>query len=118
MASVELALILPVLAALCLGVVEGSVALKSYYTLLEASREGARLVLRDGLSADVASLVRSMAPDLADAVTTKVTQDSSKNVTVEVDYDYSKSGSGFSTLLASGDGSSTVFKARTIMAMP
>jgi Flp pilus assembly protein TadG len=118
MASVEFAFILPILAALLMGVIEGSSALKSYCTLLEASREGARLVLRDGLTADVASLVRSVAPDLADAVTTKVTQDSSKNVTVEVDYDYSKSGSGFSKLLAVGDGSATIFKARTVMAMP
>ncbi len=100
MAAVEMALILPLVAALLFVLVEGSSALRTYSSLQDASREGARLVLREGPGADVQTLVQALFPDLAPAsLSAKSVVDSTAHtVTVEVSYVYTpfsgSSGSG------------------------
>jgi Flp pilus assembly protein TadG len=90
MAVPEFLVIMPVLLALLMLVVEGSFMLRAYSTLNEASREGARLVMREGEAVDVPAFVDSLISDLPVSETaTTVSVDSQANiVTVEVDYAY------------------------------
>lgn len=90
---VELTLALPILAVLLLGVVEVGNALNAYVTLTEASQEGARLVVRQGPTANVQGLVDTLIARLPTSTRTVLVTygtDSSGTtyVTVEVDYDY------------------------------
>lgn len=93
-ALIELALLLPMTLTLLLGVVEIGNAIVAYMTVVEASREGVRLVVREGPSADVQGLVQGIAsPRLQPSrLTTQVSysRDSfgDDTVTVEVDYEY------------------------------
>ena len=92
-ALTELALILPVLVTLFLGVAEVGNALKAYLTIVEASRDGARLVAREGRSADVKGLVETLTERLPPStlnvrVTTNGDNSGGQMVTVEVQYDY------------------------------
>jgi len=90
MAAVELALILPLLAALLFCLVEGGNAIRTYAAISEIGREAARMVVREGPSADVAALVEALAADLsASDIDTTVAVDQENNiVTVEVSYEY------------------------------
>ncbi len=121
MAAVELALMLPVVAALLFVLVEGANALRTYSALQDASREAARLVLRSGPTADVQTLVRSLFPDLDPAtLTAKATVDTiARTVTAEVTYVYTPfSGStGTGTQDAFGNEPYT-FKVFTCMPTP
>jgi Flp pilus assembly protein TadG len=92
-ALTELALILPLLVILFLGLIEAGSALKAYLTVVEASRDGARLVAREGSSADVKGLVQMLTERLSTSdVRVQVTYDEDElggqMVTVEVHYDY------------------------------
>lgn len=94
-ALVEFAFVLPILLMLLLGVAEVGNMLNAYLTVVEASREGARLVLSEGPSANVQGLVNTLTarlpPPLPKAdVNPKAGPDPFGNqfVTVEVTYDY------------------------------
>jgi Flp pilus assembly protein TadG len=95
MAAVEFALLLPVMALLILLMIEGSNAMHTYSSLVEASREGARHVLMEGDTADVEGLVAAVVADLDPGkLSTNVTTDPDANtVTVEVSYVYELFGS-------------------------
>ena len=121
MAAVEMALILPLVAVLLFVLVEGANALRTYSSLQDASREGARLVLRDGASADVQNLVRSLFPDLETAALTATSSvdATAHTVTVEVSYVYTPfSGSTGSTAQDAFGNTPYVFAARTTLPLP
>ncbi|MDK2955767.1 MAG: hypothetical protein PWQ57_1263 [Desulfovibrionales bacterium] len=119
MAALEFLVILPVLLALLLLAVEGSFMLRAYSNLYEASREGARLVMREGQTADVPGFVSDLLSDLpVSETTTTVSVDNQANiVTVEVDYAYHSFLLG-SPLVDPTTGSPYQLTARTIMPMP
>jgi Flp pilus assembly protein TadG len=92
-ALVELALLVPMLTMLLVGVVEVGNAINAYLSVAEASREGARLVVREGSSADVEGLVQSLTdrlPESSLSTSVEYGNDDSGDqmVTVEVNYDY------------------------------
>jgi len=92
-ALVELVLLLPILVILLLTVIEVGNAINTYLTVVEASQDGARLVVRKGSGANVEALVNTLTERLpASNLTTTVVfgRDNSnmKMVTVEVTYDY------------------------------
>lgn len=92
-ALVELALVLPLLVVLLLGIAEAGNMLNAYLTVVEASREGARLVVREGESADVKGMVETIMerlPSSQVAVRVRYGEDDAgeRMVTVEVRYDY------------------------------
>ncbi len=119
LAAVELALMLPALMLLLLLMVEGANAFRVYNVLHEASREGARLVLRDGDASDVPLLVESLLGRLPDStLTTNVMLDGDGlAVTVEVAYVY-QSFYGFNPALEALDGAPFTFRAATVMPLP
>ncbi len=87
-AAVEFAMLLPVVVLLLFFLIEGAQAMHAYSNLVEASREGARLVLMDGEEANVGAMVQALTEELdATAVSTTVNT-SPETVTVEVYYDY------------------------------
>ncbi|MEF3696624.1 TadE/TadG family type IV pilus assembly protein [Desulfolutivibrio sp.] len=94
LAAVEMAVITAfVLAPLLMILVEGSKILGEYSTILSASREAARLVMREnGDATGAADLVKNLTTDLDGAdpnVEITVTDtESEKNVKVKVDYVY------------------------------
>lgn len=90
LAAMEFALLLPVVALLLFFLTEGANAMHAYHALVEASREGARLVLMEGEEANVDVLVKSLADELTpEHLTATVTKDAAANtVTVEVSYAY------------------------------
>ncbi|NMC49605.1 MAG: pilus assembly protein [Desulfovibrio sp.] len=89
--AVEMALALLVLVPLLLLLVEGAKALGDYSSILSASREAARMVLRgNGDTTGAAALAQSLTEDL-DGPTPEVevtVDESAKTVTVKVDYEY------------------------------
>ena len=93
-AAVEMAVLSAlVLAPLLMILVEGSKVIGDYSTLLSASREAARMVLREnGDTSGAAALVASLTSGLdgpTPAVEIVVTESASeKNVKVKVDYEY------------------------------
>jgi Flp pilus assembly protein TadG len=121
MAAVEFALILPVLAALFFLILEGANAIRTYSIISEASREAARLVLREGSTTNVEFLVQSLtAAQLPAAnLNTNVTVNSEqKTVTVEVDYDYQSMLGSQSMVETFNSGQPYVLLARTTMPLP
>ncbi|WP_176637837.1 TadE/TadG family type IV pilus assembly protein [Desulfolutivibrio sulfoxidireducens] len=91
LAAVEMALALVVLAPLLLLLVEGAKVLGEYSSILAASREAARMVLREnGDTSGAASLAQSLTEGLdGPSPEVEVTVDeSAKTVTVKVDYEY------------------------------
>ncbi|ADU63912.1 MAG: pilus assembly protein [Pseudodesulfovibrio sp.] len=90
LAAVEFALMLPFMALLLFTLVEGAGAMHAYSSVVQASREGARMALMDGTASDIEALVQAVTQGLkSEAVTTSVTADSASNtVTVEVSYAY------------------------------
>lgn len=119
LAAVELALFLPVMSLLLLLLVEGANAYHVYSGLSEASREGARLVLRDGDSAGVPQLVQTLTEGLpGSAPQASVVMDGGGGaVTVEVAYAY-QSFYGSNPALEMLGGESFVFRASTTMPLP
>jgi Flp pilus assembly protein TadG len=97
-AATEFALVLGVLVLVFMGIVETGNMLRTYYVVLDASREGARGVLRDNIQpADapkVGNLVKTIAAKLppstltTTATWTPATQDGNGIITVEVNYGY------------------------------
>jgi Flp pilus assembly protein TadG len=120
LAALEMALILPLLAAIFFLLLEGAYAMRTYSLISEASREAARLVLREGTTADVDTLVHSLTAaqlpgaTLNTSVTTNTTQGT---VTVEVNYDY-ETLFGASALTALNNNQTYVLLARTTMPLP
>lgn len=90
LAAVEFAMMLPLMAMLLFTLVEGSNAMHAYSSLVEASREGARMALTDGGLAEVQAMVRAVTNELdPEHLSTSVTTDAGSNtVTVEVSYGY------------------------------
>ncbi|GFK95965.1 hypothetical protein NNJEOMEG_03838 [Fundidesulfovibrio magnetotacticus] len=91
--SVEAAIIIPVLVALSVSVWEGSVMLKTFFTVQEAAREGAREILRSGSDSKVQALVQNLTKDLppSDLQVSKSVDTGAKTATVEVSYAYQPS---------------------------
>lgn len=118
LAAVEFALILPVMALLFFLIVEGASAMHAYSSLVEASREGARLALMDGAHSDIEALVQSVIEDLGEEnLTTSVTTDAGSNtVTVEVTYDYQPIGENALEMLTGEE--SLILVAQTTMPLP
>lgn len=115
-AAVEFALFLPLLAALLAVMVEGTSVFMTRYTLLEASREGARLVLRAGDTANVGALVTTLTDKLPEApMNTSVSMAGGDSVTVRVDYEYQPFLFPESNLF---DGEAIVLSAQTTMPLP
>jgi Flp pilus assembly protein TadG len=92
-ALVELALLIPVVMMLLLGVIELSNAINAYLTISEASRSGARLAVLEGKATGVDAHVRALTERLpASNLTVNAYQGTdnkgSKMYTVEVQYEY------------------------------
>lgn len=120
--AVECAFFALLLGGLLLVMVEGSNAIHTYSKLLDASREGARQVLReDGDTSEVSNLVQSLTADMAHPCQTSVsTNSANKTVTVEVSYEYDWflwSGQGDSYFAAYKD-DPLVLRATTTMPLP
>ena len=90
LASLEMALIVPVIAALLYVLVEGGNTIRTYTALVEASRAAARQVVLTGNDSTAQDFVRSMSTILApQGLTATVTRDNANHkVTVEVRYGY------------------------------
>lgn len=116
--TVELALSLPMLAMMLFLLIEGANVMHTYSELMEASREGARMVLRDGENTNVQSFVESLLQDLDGPVTATVSTGSSNMVTVEVSYDYQPFPGHDDILEYLFDYTSTEFRAKTSMPLP
>ena len=92
---VELAFALPIFLVLVFGIVDFSLGLKSWITITNAAREGARFAAVSCGTAtddsDVVAKTEEAAADLSSDVTVTVTNcpgDATESVTVEVEYDY------------------------------
>lgn len=120
LAAVEFALLVPVVAFLGLLLLEGGNAMHTYSSLVEASREGARHVLMEGETSDVAALVEALVTDLdPEALSTNVTTDPVANtVTVEVSYAYQIFGSQNGQRLFGEEDDPLRFVAQTTMPLP
>lgn len=117
--SAEFALLLPLLVLLMALLIEGSNVVHAYASLVEASREGARSVLRDGDINSVSRIVQALTADLPGGpVTASVSNDAAGNtVTVEVGYAY-QSFTGPDALTAILGPGPFVITARTTMPLP
>lgn len=117
--SAEFALLLPVLVLLMMLLVEGSNVVHAYASLVEASREGARAVLRDGDSNSVSKIVQALTADLpgGPAIASVSNDATSNTVTVEVGYAY-QSFTGQEAFTAVLGPDPLVIKARTTMPLP
>jgi hypothetical protein len=120
LAAMELALALPLILALLLMLVEGAGAMHTYSVISDASREGARLVLRAGETSGVGALVDSVAAQLPgdDLQTTVVVDGGGQSVTVEVSYAYEPFFGVGSGLLGPLWDAAPVLRARTTMPLP
>ncbi len=93
-ASIEAAIGLLVLVPLLMLLVEGTYALNEYSKILDASREGARMALREeGDASQVEQLVKNLTEELPGAspnvdVTVDASDPDHKTVTVQVEYGY------------------------------
>lgn len=118
MVAAEFALIMPMLLMLFILLVEAGNALKVYYTLSEASRDAARLVLSQGDAKNVEQLVRSITTSLPKTSLKSVVDkdDKNKRVTVELIYDYQTL--VCEDVLAALGWSLPTFRARTTMPLP
>ncbi|MCS6803988.1 MAG: TadE/TadG family type IV pilus assembly protein [Acidobacteriota bacterium] len=92
-ALIELSLLLPIILIILVGLVEVGNGLNAYLTVAEASRDGARLIVREGPTANLNGLVQTLAERLpTSTLTSQATYgfDSRGNrtVTVVVNYDY------------------------------
>lgn len=119
MATIEVALIMPLLAALLYVLVEGGNTIRVYSALTEASRAAARQVVMTGNETNVQDVVRSLITAVPpQGVTATLVRDNAKGmITVEVNYGYR---SLFTTNPASGDPHDALYTltARTSMPLP
>ncbi len=107
---------LPVMFLILFLLIEGTSMLHTYSSLVEASREGARLALMDGESPDIEALVQSVTNELdTEALNTSVST-GSNTVTVEVSYDYQPFGED--TLEMFTGNQSFLLVAQTTMPLP
>lgn len=121
MAALEMALILPVLAALFFVLVEGGNAIRTYSLMTEVSREAARLVLREGNANNVTTLVQSLTQGQLSGqnLSTRVTTNTqAKTVTVEVQYGYTSLMGNDTVLQSFNNDQPYVLLARTTMPLP
>lgn len=121
MAAAELGLILPFMALLLFLLMEGSNAMHAHSSLVEASREGARMVLMQGEAGpDVQELVRSLVPDLpSEEVDVRVSTDTdARTVTVLASYEYQPVMGGRDALEMLGGEEMLVIEAGTTMPLP
>lgn len=119
MAALELGLVLPLVALLLLVLVEGASALRTYSALQEASREAARMAVREGQDADLKALVESLFPDLPrDSLQVVTSTDpAARTVTVKVSHAYQTfAGTSGSQDVFGND--PFVFEAATCMPLP
>lgn len=120
-AAAEMGLVLPFVALLLFLLMEGGNAMHAYSSLVEASREGARIVLLQGENGvDVEALVRSLVPDLpAEDISVLVEADQdSKTVTVLASYEYQPMIGGRDALEMLYGGDPLVIRAGTTMPLP
>ncbi len=116
MAAAELALMLPFLFLLLFLLVEGANAMHMYSSLQEASREGARLVLLEGESADVSSLVQALVTEIPPENLTTTVSTEADTVTVMVSCQYTPFNGGDDGYeFLTGDKTPFVLKAQTTM---
>jgi len=87
-AAVEFGLLLPLMVLLLFFLIEGANAMHAYSTLVEASREGARMVLIEGDATNVAAMVDALTTSLDSESLTTAVNAGTDTVTVEVHYDY------------------------------
>lgn len=92
-ALVELTLMLPVIVMILVGLVEVGNGLNAYLTVAEASRDGARLLVREGPTANLNGLVQTLAERLPTSTLTShatygFDSKGNRTVTVVVNYDY------------------------------
>ena len=115
-AAVEFGLLFPLMVVLLFFLIEGASAIHAYSTLVEASREGARMVLIEGETTNVAAMVQALTTELdGDSLTTAVNA-GTDTVTVEVYYDYHPFNENIFELLV---GSQTIqLAASTTMPLP
>ena len=115
-AAVEFGLLFPLMVLLLFFLIEGASAIHAYSTLVEASREGARMVLIEGETTNVAAMVQALTTELdSDSLTTAVNA-GTDTVTVEVYYDYHPFSKNIFELLV---GSETIqLAASTTMPLP
>lgn len=116
LAAVEFAMLLPILVLLLFFLVEGANAMHTYSSLVEASREGARLVLLNGETAEVKNMIESLSSDLDTEFLTTAVKLGSDTVTVEVYYDYEPVNENIYEMLTGKKRSK--FAASTTMPMP
>ncbi|WP_051260974.1 TadE/TadG family type IV pilus assembly protein [Desulfovibrio inopinatus] len=91
--AIELTLFTLFISMLSIGLVEGGRVLNTYSQLLEATREGARMALRQGDTAGIDEFVSQLTADMdgtTPSVNVKVKSlgPDTKTVTVQVEYDY------------------------------
>lgn len=116
--AVEFGLILPIIASLLLLLVIGADAMRVYSTLVEASREGARLVLMEGDATNVPALVESVSAGVPpEALQTQVVEGVAQ-VSVEVSCVYTPFMGSSGVLKNFMDEESMVMVARTVMPLP
>lgn len=117
--AAEFALLLPVLVLLMALLVEGGNVVHAYASLVEASREGARAVLREGDASVAPQIVTALTTGLpgGPATASVKTNAAANTVTVEVGYAYqSLTGQdAFTSVLGSGP---LIITARTTMPLP
>ena len=119
-AATEFAVFLPVFVLMIMLTIEGASALRTYMTLSEASREGARLVLsEDGQTVHVEQLVRTITADLpGEEPTTAVSfNPAQETVTVEVNYAY-QGFFGAGSVIGDMAQGALMFTSRTVMPLP
>lgn len=119
-AAAELGLMLPMLVVLMFLLFEGSNAMRTYSAMVEASREGARVVLRDGGVADMQGLMTALLNDVpAESISSKVTtNEAAKTVTVEVICNYQPFNGGSDALEMLSGSSGFTLRAKTTMPLP
>ncbi|MFV0421276.1 TadE/TadG family type IV pilus assembly protein [Oleidesulfovibrio sp.] len=117
LAAIEVALLVPVLAALLFVLIEGGNTIRTYSALTEASRSAARHVVLTGESGNLDAFVRSLVTSLEpSAVTTNViTADNGSMVTVQVSYGYQ---SIFTNNLFTGEANEPLYTLTTQTSMP
>ncbi|WP_054652216.1 TadE/TadG family type IV pilus assembly protein [Salidesulfovibrio brasiliensis] len=120
-AAAELGLVLPFVALLLFLLMEGGNAMHAYSSLVEASREGARIVLLQGEgTSNVEALVRSLVPDLPpeDVSVLVESDEDARTVTVLASYEYQPMIGGRDALEMLYGGDPLVIRAGTTMPLP
>ena len=93
-ALVELAIILPILLMLVMGILQFGMMLNSYLTIENAAREGARAGIIGSSDAEIQNLIISTSPSLnpknltVSITPTEINRKSGNTLTVKVTYNY------------------------------